>query len=107
MKRLIFILVFFPLLTQAQWNYTYGNDTTNQEGYSIVYTSDGNYAIGGTTIWEGEKAMYLIKVNEYGEKLWQKIFNQQGNVSEFTKVKLRTTSDNNPSFCLQKRPHGK
>ena len=52
MKRLIFILVFFPLLTQAQWNYTYGNDTTNQEGYSIVYTSDGNYAIGGTTIWE-------------------------------------------------------
>ena len=93
MKRLIFILVFFPLLTQAQWNYTYGNDTTNQEGYSIVYTSDGNYAIGGTTIWEGEKAMYLIKVNEYGEKLWQKIFNQQGNVSEFTKVKLRTTSD--------------
>ena len=79
---------------QAQWDYTLGNDTINQEGYSLVYTSDRNYAIGGTAIWQGEKAMFLIKVNEYGEKLWQKIFEQKGNVSEFSKVKLRETSDN-------------
>ena len=93
MKRLIFILVFFPLLTQAQWNYTYGNDTTNQEGYSIVYTSDGNYAIGGTTIWEGEKTMYLIKVNEYGEKLWERIYKHEGENWNITKPCLKETND--------------
>ena len=78
---------------QSQWDYTFGNDTTNQEGYSIVYTSDGNYAIGGTTIWEGEKAMFLIKVNEYGEKLWQRTYKQEGNIWTYTKPHLKETKD--------------
>ena len=78
---------------QAQWDYTLGNDTINQEGYSIVYTSDGNYAIGGTTIWEGEKTMFLIKVNEYGEKLWQRTYKQEGNIWTHTKPHLKETKD--------------
>ena len=102
MKRFFIILVFSPLLMQAQWDYTLGNDTINQEGYSIVYTSDGNYAIGGTTIWEGEKTMFLIKVNEYGEKLWQRTFKQEGNIWTYTRPHLKETVDNGFIFLGNK-----
>ena len=102
MKRLFIILVFSPLLMQAQWDYTFGNDTTNQEGYSIDYTSDGNYAIGGITIWEGEKSMFLIKVNEYGEKLWQRTFKQEGNIWTYTRPHLKETVDNGFIFLENK-----
>jgi|TARA_B110000908_G_C10190652_1_gene420311 hypothetical protein len=87
---------------QAQWNYTFGNDTTNQEGYSLVYTSDGNYAIGGTTIWEGEKAMFLIKVNEYGEELWYKIYEQEDRQWDSGKLTLKETENNGFIFLGNK-----
>lgn len=94
MKRLLIILFCMPALLYAQdWNYTFGNDTTNQEGYSLVLTSDGNYALGGTTIWEGKKAMCLVKVNDKGEKLWQKIYDQNGVSPEIKDINLKETSN--------------
>ena len=76
MKRLIFILVFFPLLMQAQWNYTYGDSTINENGFCIVYTSDGNYVIGSSKKGVDSDIMTLHKVNEFGETIWHKEYNQ-------------------------------
>ncbi|GIV24418.1 MAG: hypothetical protein KatS3mg026_0110 [Bacteroidia bacterium] len=48
------------------------------EGYSIIHTSDGGYAIVGTTgsfgTGEEDTDVYVLKLDQAGEVQWERVF---------------------------------
>lgn len=57
------------------WSHTYGGEKAD-EAKSIVQTADGGFAIAGETYsyGKGKKDIWLLKLNQYGEEMWQRTF---------------------------------
>jgi len=70
-----FWLVKTDSLGSVQWNKIYGG-TANDEAHSITRTSDGGYAILGTTdsFGAGGSDFWLVKTNSSGKMLWNKTY---------------------------------
>ncbi len=68
-------LVKTDSLGNEQWEKTYGGSDYDF-GYSIAITSEGGYLVLGTTYSYGigQYSMYLIKTDNLGNKLWQRIY---------------------------------
>ena len=64
----------------------YFDNGLDDGGSSIKQTSDGGFVIGGTTIldyeWEKDHA-YLMKIDQYGTKLWDRTFSIDSNSNEW------------------------
>ena len=77
MKKLLLILLCFPFTGFGQgWETTFGG-TYLDMGYSVQQTSDGGYIITGFTFVDfgnGGDDLYLIKTDDNGNELWNKIF---------------------------------
>jgi hypothetical protein len=68
---LIFVLVSFPFVGSVgasfeMWNQTYGYATSDEDGCSLVATSDGGYAILGYTGSMASELFWLVKTDEMG-----------------------------------------
>jgi hypothetical protein len=63
----------------AQWNQTYGG-TNYEEVHSLVQTSDGGYAIAGTTnsYGAGDEDIWLVKTDASGTTLWTQTYGGTG-----------------------------
>ena len=50
-----------------QWNQTYGG-TEDDEGWSLIETADGGYALAGNTysFGAGDQDFYVVKTDEFG-----------------------------------------
>ncbi len=74
-----------------QWAKTYGG-TEYDGGVSVQQTSDGGYIIGGDTesYGEGERDVYLIKIDETGSVLWTKTY---GGTEDDGCLSVQETSD--------------
>jgi hypothetical protein len=61
------------------WQKTYGGKDYDVV-YSIVKTDDNGYLIAGSTesFGNGERDVYLIKIDKNGNKLWQKTYSGKG-----------------------------
>lgn len=62
----------------TEWNQTYGGPG-DQYATSLIETSDGGYAIGGSFDQSlddpfGDTAFWLVKTNQFGEMQWNKTF---------------------------------
>jgi hypothetical protein len=59
----------------AQWNQTYGGINFD-DGYSLVETSDGGYAIAGCTssFGAGDWDFWLVKTNASGNMEWNQTY---------------------------------
>ena len=60
-----------------QWTRTIGG-TGNDWGVSIIQTSDGGYAIAGTTDLQGDLDVYVVKLDGGGNLQWTKIIGWPG-----------------------------
>jgi hypothetical protein len=57
-----------------QWNKTFGW-TSTEEGFSVVHTGDGGFAIAGDTYSFGASCdVYLVKTDAFGNMQWQKAY---------------------------------
>lgn len=74
------------------WNKTFGG-SKNDNGYSLVQTPDGGYAIAGYTMSYGNGSMnvYLLKTDSRGNLLWNRTFGGKIQDGAFS---LAKTSDN-------------
>ncbi len=81
-----------------QWNKTYDGENfgevffKNDSGYSSLETSDGGYIVLGVTqtgveYWETNPIpiydIWLFKVDQNGNKLWEKTFGESGDCEEY------------------------
>jgi hypothetical protein len=72
------------------WDKTYG-DTNSDYGYSAQQTTDGGYIVAGSTDPErGFSAVWLIKTDALGNKVWEKTLQRSG---EDVGRSVRQTSD--------------
>jgi len=57
------------------WQKTYGG-SGNDRAYTITPTKDGGYIVAGYTdsFGNGKKDVYLIKIDENGNKIWQRTY---------------------------------
>ncbi len=55
------------------WSKTYGGPN-NDEAYSVVQTSDGGYALAGTTVSNGNSNFLLVKIDFVGNMQWNKTY---------------------------------
>lgn len=88
----------------VQWEETFGG-SNNEEGWSVVLTADGGYAVGGWTesYGSGLADFYLIKLNSNGTSVWTKTFG--GNLAD-SGLSLETTSDGGFIFGGTTRSYG-
>ena len=95
MKNILFslltmfcIMVISPIHSQApgiSWERSFGG-TSNDDGYSIINTSDGGYLIAGATSssngdaieTHGNEDAMLIKLNALGNIEWKKLYGGTG-----------------------------
>lgn len=63
----------------VEWNRTYG-DTGRDEAMSIVQTSDGGYAMAGSTdsYGAGSSDFWLVRTDSSGELLWNRTYGEKG-----------------------------
>jgi len=77
-----------------EWNRTYGGEWS-EEAYSLVVTSDGGYALAGTTSGSRDHQSYtdalLVKTDAYGNMEWSQTYGGAGDQQAFSLVE---TSDN-------------
>ena len=72
-----FWLVKTDALGNMQWNQTYGG-TGNDGAISLVATSDGGYAMAGSTYGAGSYDFWLVKTNANGNMQWNKTYGGTG-----------------------------
>ncbi len=96
MKKIFFIVFLYSLVVTnsiifaQSFQNTYGS-TRNEEGIASIAVGDG-YVILGDIETNGRKDLYLSKIDENGELVWQKKYGQ--NNSEENSWHLIKTSDN-------------
>jgi len=76
---LMFWLVIPVAASSAGWSQTYGG-TENDGALSLVQTSDGGYAMAGSTnsFGAGEDDFWLIKTDEAGNMQWKQTYGGAG-----------------------------
>ena len=86
-----FYLVKTDVAGNVQWSRTYGGKNVEQ-GYSVIQTSDGGYALAGLTIsfGAGSDDAYLVKTDSSGNMQWNKTYGGVGSEYAFSVVQ---TSD--------------
>jgi hypothetical protein len=74
-----------------EWNKTYG-EANHDFAYSLVYSSDGGYALAGSTksFGAGGSDAWLVKTDEYGNVEWTQTY---GGTSHDSALSLIETSD--------------
>ena len=84
-------------------------DIANIAGEGITQTKDGNYIIYGATSLDGDiDSIYLVKVDENGELLWERQYNDFPNqmhaksVLENDDGTLVVVSDRSSNFVVFK-----
>ncbi len=81
LKALSFLsLSLISLVTQAQTTFqkTYGDSSVNDNGQSILYTSDGGYMIAATRFTPGNwiESLFLIRTSSVGDTLWTRLIKE-------------------------------
>jgi hypothetical protein len=78
---LLLLFVVAPALGQNIFQGSYGSANSEDYGYAIQTTPDGNFVVGGETIGMGAGASdgYLIKIDSAGNLLWTKTFGGTAN----------------------------
>ena len=58
------------------WEKTFGGDDDDDKAYAITPTEDGGFIVAGVTnsFENGGSDVYLIKIDEEGNKVWEKTF---------------------------------
>ena len=86
-KILLLVFVFSINFIEGQITFqkTYGG-MSNDEGHSLLQTSDGGYIIAGHTysFGAGSQDVYLLKTNLNGDTLWTKTFGGTGYDAAFS-----------------------
>lgn len=69
----------------ALWNQTYGG-TGGETAYALIQTSDGGFALAGSTksFGTGVSNMYLVKTNAYGDMEWNQTYGGTEAVEAFS-----------------------
>jgi len=69
------LFLSYVLMAQVTFQKTFGGLSTDY-AYSLQQTNDDGYIIAGYTLsfGEGNRDVYLIRTDEYGETLWTKIY---------------------------------
>lgn len=82
------VLVKMDASGQTVWAKTYGGNTSNEAGYSIVPTSDGNYFITGSTnrVLSTRNDVFIMKVTPNGDKIWENSFEGSNSNLPFSTV---------------------
>lgn len=63
------------------WSKSYGGNSQDDKAYSVLQSTDGGYAITGTTasFGAGNMDVFLIKTDSNGDILWARTFGGTGN----------------------------
>jgi hypothetical protein len=88
-----------------EWNQTYDRETGHYLGASLVQTTDGGYALAGTSFSSiGDyDDLILIKTDPYGNKEWSKSY---GGPEEESDPELIQTSDEGFALVSKIHPDG-
>lgn len=95
-KRYELYLIKMDSFGNVQWNYTFAEGDPNfpapgDAGYTLVQTTDGAYAVAGTT---GNSQFWLFKVGSQGSLLWSKNYvpasEVEGGSSDFLSSMVQT-----------------
>lgn len=62
-----------------EWNKTYGEINSDEIGEWVEQTNDGGYIIAGRTGSSGLYDAWLIKTNDKGDIVWNKVYHGSGN----------------------------
>jgi len=95
---MLLIVLFFPISVSAiEWVRTYGVGTGHWEyerAYSIQQTTDGGYIVAGMTYSDviEEYGMWVLKLDESGNVVWQKIYGVSDGIGGDT-VSIQQTAD--------------
>lgn len=69
-----YLLIKTNSLGEIQWNQTYG-DSTIDEAFSGIQTTDGGYALTGVTVTsDGRGNAWLVKTNSEGNMVWNQTY---------------------------------
>jgi len=73
------------------WKRTFGG-SKDDEALSIQQTADGGYIVAGFTesFGEGKRDVYIIKLDEYGKKVWEKTYGRSAYDEAFS---IQQTAD--------------
>ena len=80
-----------------QWSQTFGG-SSGDGGRIVQQTNDGGYIICGDTesFGNGDRDIYIIKTDEYGDSLWTKKF---GGINKEEGYHIQQTTDGGYIFC--------
>ncbi len=62
----------------VEWSFHNYNLSNTAEGFSVVPTADGGYAVTGWIDQSGNKMLFLLKTDANGQELWQKVYGGLG-----------------------------
>ncbi len=59
-----------------QWSQTYGGITADEYAWCVIQTSDGGYALTGTTesVYSGQSDAWLVKTDAFGVEQWNQTY---------------------------------
>jgi len=101
--RADFVLIKTDESGNMEWNRTYGGPDSDWAG-SLVETSDGGYAIAGTTQFEpGVNDIWVIKTDMYGNMQWNQTY---GGTEEDSYGSVIETSDGGYAIAGSTRSFG-
>jgi hypothetical protein len=93
------ILFLFPISVYAiEWVRTYGvgmEEWEEEMAYSIQQTTDGGYIVAGRTYSSviEEYGMWILKLDENGNVVWQKIYGVSDEQVGFFAISIQQTTD--------------
>jgi hypothetical protein len=81
-----------PILPTITWDRTYGG-SEDDVAYSLIQTTDGDYVVAGRTRSKGAgyNDFWIIKLNEQGNKVWDKTYG--GSSTDWANSLVKTTDE--------------